>query len=154
MGSWFRSPWRRSVPVPAVATIPAIATQAAAAKSAAVDAAAMEAAAATPAPVLGVGRARDKRQRRSRDQCGRERHRAPGPLGNFVEPHMGSPVLANVIRQVVAGRARARPRTTDATKRMIATPAANCHPTLDSGAGLYGLAGEAVGGFVQTDAGA
>src|SRR5207237_8843718 len=59
----------------------------------------------------------------------------------------------NVIRQVVAGRARARARTTDATKRMIAAPAENCHPTLDSGAGLYGLAGEAVGGFVQTDAG-
>src|SRR5436190_5971267 len=59
----------------------------------------------------------------------------------------------NVIRQVVAGRARARPRTADATKRMIAAPAANCHPTLDSGVGLYGLAGEPVGGFVQPDTG-
>src|SRR5207237_5418856 len=106
-----------------------------------------------PAPMMCVILRRHNSIRTSRDQGARERYCAPGPFSDFVKPHMGPPILANVIRQVVAGRARARPRTTDATKRMIAAPAENCHPTLDSGAGLYGLAGEAVGGFVQTDAG-
>jgi hypothetical protein len=72
--------------------------EAATVKTAAVEATAVEAATAVAAPAtaaaapLGVGGRRSDRQRRSGEQCGRERYRSSRPFRNVLEPHIRSPI--------------------------------------------------------------